>query len=160
MRFLLFTGLAFVLSASVALARPRTIASSGVRLNVPAGWHAVVSKTPSCDPERLIVASSAPVPVVAGGRVATPGRANVVVVLLEDRHARPLGDLRRPAHFSVKWNRLVRVQGCGGLPARGFIRYFESDRRYLGFIVYPGARVGQATRAKTIALMDSLQISR
>jgi hypothetical protein len=118
-----------------------------------------VSKTPSCDPERLIVASSAPVHVTASGRVAAPGRTDVVVVLLEDRHVRPRGDLRRPAHFSVRWNRLVRVQGDCGLPnVPAFIRYFKTHGRYLGFIVYPGARVGAATRAKTLALMDSLHL--
>jgi hypothetical protein len=136
------------------------VTPSGLRLNVPAGWQAVVSKTRNCDPQRLLVASSAPVRIAASGRVAAPGRTAVLVLLLEDRHIRPLGDLRRPAHFSVRWNRLVRVQGCGGLPARGFIRYFKSHGRYLGFIVYPGARVPAPTRAKTLALMDSLRVNK
>ena len=159
MRFLL-VAVGFGAFVSVALAAPPAVSASGVRLKIPAGWHATVSKTPSCDPERLIVSSSAPLHVTASGRVAAPEPTDVVVVLLEDRHVRPLGDLRRPAHFSVRWNRLVRVRGDCGLPnAPAFIRYFKTQGRYLGFIVYPGAHVGKATRAKTLALMDSLRVS-
>jgi hypothetical protein len=154
-------GLVFGISISVALAALGAVATSGLQLTVPAGWHATVSKTPRCDPERLIVASSAPVHVSARGRVAAPGRSDVLVLLLEDRHVRPRGDLRRPAHFSVRWNRLVRVQGDCGLPnAPAFIRYFKTGGRYIGFIVYPGTHVGGATRAKTLALMDSLHLRR
>ena len=39
------------------------------------------------------------------------------------------------------------------------MRYFKSHGRYLGFIVYPRAPVGASTRAKTLALMDSVRIS-
>jgi hypothetical protein len=40
------------------------------------------------------------------------------------------------------------------------MRYFKVDGRYLGFIVYPGRRVGTRTRAQTLALMDSLRVTR
>ena len=161
MRLLLVTGFVCALSASVAFAAGPTVSTSGLRMSVPPGWHAVVSKTRSCDPERLIVASSAPIRVAASGGLAAPDRSQVLVVLLEDRQVRPVGDLRRPTRFSVRWNRLTRVQGDCGLPdAPAFLRYFKSHGRYLGFIVYPGARVGNATRTKTLALMDSLRVSR
>jgi hypothetical protein len=162
MRLLLVTSVVCAASASVALAAPRTVSTSGLHVTVPAGWHATVSKTPSCDPERLIVASSAPLHVAARGRLALPGRTDVLVLLLEDRYVRdrPVGGLPRPPRFSVRWHRLVRVQGDCGLPvAPAFMRYFRSRGRYLGFIVYPGAHVGTATRAKTLALMDSLRVS-
>jgi hypothetical protein len=63
----------------------------------------------------------------------------VLIVLLEDhlRQDRPGGNLRRPAHFSVTWNRLVGVKAACGLPeAPAFMRYFKTHGRYLGFIVY------------------------
>lgn len=167
MRVLLATGLslcAALVPPALAAAPARTISTSGVRLGVPAGWHALVSTTPRCDPERLVVASSAPVRVSATGRLSAPGRGDVLVLLLEDRQARdrPVGDLRRPGHFSVAWARLRRLDGsgCGFPDAPMFMRYFESHGRYLGFIVYPGARVGAATRAQTLALMDSLHVGR
>jgi hypothetical protein len=36
----------------------RGITTAGVRLAVPTRWDARIAKTPQCDPERLIVASS------------------------------------------------------------------------------------------------------
>jgi hypothetical protein len=41
--------------------------------------------------------------VTANGRVAPPRPDQVIVLLLEDRWAqdRPVGDLRRPRHFTV-----------------------------------------------------------
>ena len=39
------------------------------------------------------------------------------------------------------------------------MRYFKTHGRYLGFIVYPGARVGKTTRAKTLAVMNSVRVS-
>jgi len=148
-------------SAAVAALPPRHISTSGVRVVVPAGWHAFVSTTPRCDPERLLIASSTPIHF-SGARLEPPARGNVVLLLLEDRYVqdRPSGDLRRPAHFSVAWNRLVHLKTFCGLPnARAVMRYFTSHGRYLGFIVYPGTHVGSTVRAKTLALMDSLRVS-
>jgi hypothetical protein len=146
----------------MAAAHPRTISTSGVRLVVPVGWHVAISTTPSCDPERLVVISSAPVRFHPGGRLKAPGGGDVLVLLLEDRYIqdRPVGDLRRPTHFSVTWNRLVRLKAVCGLPnAPAYMRYFKTHGRYLGFIVYPGERVGETTRVKTLAVMDSLRVS-
>jgi hypothetical protein len=85
-----------------------TISTTGVTLRVPTGWHAAVSRTPDCDPERLIVASSEPLRISADGRVASPTSRAVIVLLLEDRQIqdRPLGDLRVPSHFQIDWNSL------------------------------------------------------
>jgi hypothetical protein len=162
-RLLVVVVLAFgVASATFAASQLGTVSSAGVRLVVPAGWHAVVSKTPSCDPERLIAASSARIRFGSGGRLAAPGKGHVLVLLLDDRlrQDRPVGDLERPAHFSVTWNRLVRLQGGCGLPnTPAFMRYFKTRNRYLGFIVYPGASVDNQRRAQTLAMMDSLRVS-
>ena len=81
--------------------------------------------------------------------------------MLEDRYIqdRPVGDLPRATHFSVTWNRLVRLKAVCGLPnAPAYMRYFKTHGRYLGFIVYPGERVDETTRAKTLAVMDSLRV--
>jgi len=81
----------------------RTISTTGVTLRLPTRWHAAVSRTPDCDPERLIVASSEPLRISAGGRVASPASRAVIVLLLEDRQVqdRPSGDLRLPRHFQI-----------------------------------------------------------
>jgi hypothetical protein len=80
----------------------RTASTAGVSLQLPAGWQAQITKTPACDPERLIVASSTPTHIAPSGRLRSPPAGAVLVVLLEDRYRqdRPLGDLRRQ-HFSV-----------------------------------------------------------
>lgn len=86
----------------------------------------------------------------------------MLVLLLEDRYRqdRPTGDLVRPAHFSVTWNRLVTIKPACGLPnAPGFMRYFKTHGRYLGFIVYPGAQINRQTRRQTLAAMDSLRVN-
>jgi hypothetical protein len=152
-------------SAALAVPTPRRISASGASLLVPAGWHALVSTTPNCDPERLIVASSAPLRSTPGGTIAAPGRGQVVVLLLEDRLRvdRPSGDLRRPAHFSVAWSRLTPTKParfCGNPDARASLHFFRSHGRFLGFIVYPGTQIGPQARANTLALMDSLRVAR
>jgi len=139
----------------------RTIITAGLTLRVPAGWHAVVGGAPACDPERLIVVSSAPLRISAGGQLAPPRKGQVVILLLEDRSRqdRPSGDLRRPTHFSITWNRLVHVSPtCGNPDTPAFMRYFKTHSRYIGFIVYRGAQIGSNTRSKTLAVMDSLRV--
>lgn len=47
-----------------------TISTAAVTLRIPADWHAVVAKTPNCNPERLIAASSAPLHMSQTGDLA------------------------------------------------------------------------------------------
>jgi hypothetical protein len=158
MKTLLLLG---VLTASMGGATARTISTAGTTLTVPGGWHAAVSLTPQCDPERLIAVSSAPLRIRAGGRVAPEPAGNVLLLLLEDRYLqdRPVGDLRRPAHFAVAWSRLRRLKAvCGNPDAPAFMRHFKSRGRYLGFIVYPSGRVPPQVRRATLELMDSLRV--
>ena len=164
MRRLLVIGLLAFGATPVALAAQpsQTISTAGATLRVPTGWHGAVARTPACDPERLIVVSSEPLRIGSGGQLAPPLRGQVVILLLEDRYRqdRPSGDLRRPTHFSISWNRLVHVKPiCGAPDTPAFMRYFKTHGRYIGFIVYPGARIGPQTRAKALAVMDSLRVS-
>ncbi|MHB8469021.1 MAG: hypothetical protein ACYDCH_04595 [Gaiellaceae bacterium] len=157
-------GVAALAAAPVTLAGLpfRTITTAGATLRVPAGWHAVVAATPTCDPERLIVVSSAPLRVGSDGQLARPGKGQVLLLLLEDRSRqdRPEGDLQRPAHFSIRWNRLVSVKSiCGNPSAPAFMRYIKTHGRYIGFSVYPGSPIASHTRAMTLAVMDSLRVT-
>jgi hypothetical protein len=163
MRCLLVVGLLALGGAPAALAvQPsRTVRIAGVTLRVPEEWHAVVGGGPACDPVRLLVVSSAPLRIGSGGRLAAPRKGQVLILLLEDRlrKDRPSGDLRRPAHFSISWNRLVRVKPvCGDPDAPAYMRYIKTHGRYIGFIVYPGTQIWSNTRSKTVAVMDSLRI--
>ena len=165
MRYLLVAVLLASGSVSVALATraQSTISTAGVTLNVPSGWHAAVAKTPNCDPERLIVVSSAPLSISSGGRVAAPRARQVVILLLEDRYVqdRPAGNLQRPVHFTIAWNHLVRLEPsgyCGSPIAPASMHYFKTQRRYLGFIVYPGSELSPGTRAQALGVMDSLRV--
>jgi hypothetical protein len=151
-------------AAAASASSGRGVVTSGVRLAVPVGWHAVVAKMPQCDPERLVVASSGRLRVSATGRVASPRPGEVIVLLLEDRQVqdRPSGDLRRPRHFTVDWDslRTLAPDGyCGNPRGPAAMHYFKTHGRYLGFIVYPGSDVGASARAKTLALMDSLRVT-
>jgi hypothetical protein len=142
-----------------------TVSTAGVTLLVPTGWHAAVSRTPDCDPERLIVASSEPLQISARGRVASPTSRAVIVLLLEDRQVqdRPSGDLRLPRHFQIDWNDLRRLDPdgfCGNPKGPTAMHYFKTHGRYLGYIVYPARNVGLRVRAQTLALMDSLRVTR
>lgn len=166
MKAALFGAFALCFAASVAFAASPTgrVSTSGVRLVVPVGWHATVAKTPQCDPERLIVASSRRLRIGADGRVGSPLSAEVIVLLLEDRQAqdRPVGDLRRPRHFTVDWANLRRLSPdgyCGNPRGPAAMHYIKTHGRYLGFIVYPGPHVRASTRAKALALMDSLRVT-
>jgi hypothetical protein len=163
MRYLVVAGLLALGAAPAAPAMQpsRTISAAGVTLHVPAGWHAVVGGGPACDPVRLIVVSPAPLQTGSGGRLAGPHKRQVLILLLEDRlpQDRPYGDLRRPRHFSISWNRLVRVKPvCGNPDTPAYMRYFKTHSRYIGFIVYPGAQIEWNNRSKTLAVMDSLRV--
>jgi hypothetical protein len=167
MKAALFGGVvAICLVAATGLASSgREVVTSGVQLAIPVGWHAAIAKTPQCDPERLIAASSGRLRISATGRVASPRPGEVVVLLLEDRQVqdRPSGDLRRPNHFSVDWSSLRTLEPdgfCGNPRGSAAMHYFKTHGRYLGFIIYPSSRVGAFARAKTLALMDSLRVTR
>jgi hypothetical protein len=157
--------LALAGSATAARLKPHdTISTSGVTLWLPAGWHAVVSRTPDCDPERLIVASSEPLRISASGRVASPRSRAVIVLLLEDRQLqdRPSGDLGLPRHFHVDWNSLRTLEPdgfCGNPKGPAVMHYFKTHNRYLGYIVYPGSNAGLRVRKQTLTLMDSLRVT-
>jgi len=145
----------------------RTISTTGVTLRLPTRWHAAVSRTPDCDPERLIVASSEPLRISAGGRVASPASRAVIVLLLEDRQLqdRPSGDLcgSRDTSRSTGTTTYVQLEPdgfCGNPKGPAAMHYFKTHSRYLGYIVYPGSSVGPRVRAQTVALMDSLRVTR
>jgi hypothetical protein len=153
-----------LLAATATASSGREVVTSGVRLAVPAGWHAAVAKTPQCDPERLIVASSGRLRISATGRVASPRAGDVIVLLLEDRQVqdRPSGDLRRPRHFTIDGEslRTLAPDGyCGNPRGLATMHYFKTHGRYLGFIVYPGSGLSASARAKSLALMDSLRVT-
>jgi len=165
MRLLAATSLlALALSpAALSAVRGRVVSDAGVRLAIPAGWHASTSKSTICDPQRLLVASSAPIRFRPGGHLAPPARGQVLVLVMEDRYVqdRPVGDLRRPTHFTVAWDRLRHLDGgraCSLPDAPAYLRYFKARGRYIGFIVFPGSRVSSATRATTVAVMDSIRV--
>lgn len=156
-------GVCLAAGAAAASSR-REVVTSGVRLAVPGGWHAAVAKTPQCDPERLIVASSGRLRVSATGRVASPRPGEVIVLLLEDRQVqdRPSGDLHRPRHFTIDWRSLRRLAPdgyCGNPRGPAAMHYFKTHGRYLGFIIYPGSGLSASARASTLALMDSLRVT-
>lgn len=141
----------------------RTVSRAGVSLRIPAGWQAETAKVVTCDPERLIVASSRPIRIGPNAGLPSPHAGAVLVVLLEDRYRqdRPPGNLHRPRHFVVTWHHLTHIKPSCGLPASpAYMRYFKTHGRYLGFIVYPGGAVTAKTRAATLRLMDSLRLNR
>ena len=49
---------------------------------------------------------------------------------------------------------------CGNPKGPAAMHYFKTHSRYLGYIVYPGSSVGPRVRAQTVALMDSLRVTR
>jgi hypothetical protein len=74
---------------------------------------------------------------------------------------RPVGDLRRPAHFRLDWSSTRRLEPdgfCGNPSTPAVMRYVKVAGRYIGFIVYPGPGVSAATRAQTLALLDSVRV--
>lgn len=160
----LFVAVLLVLGASpVALASVpmQSVSNAGVTLRIPSGWRAAVGRAPACDPERLIAFSSGSFRIGSQGQLAPPRSGQVLVLLLEDRYRqdRPSDDLVRPTHFSVSWTQLARIKPACGLPSvPGFMRYFKTQGRYLGFIVYPGAQISRQTRRQTLAAMDSMRV--
>jgi hypothetical protein len=160
--FVSIVALGFALVTSVLAASGlRIVRTSGVSLRVPGGWHTTLAKAPWCDPERLVTASSGQLRISRSGTLAPPRAHQVLVLLLEDhlRRDRPSGNLRRPVHFSVSWNRLVHLKGGCGLPnAAAYMRYFKAHGRYLGFIIYPGPAVAARTKAETLSVLDSLRV--
>ncbi|HEU5361940.1 MAG TPA: hypothetical protein VFU56_01305 [Gaiellaceae bacterium] len=139
------------------------VSFAGVSVRVPPGWHGAAAPTPSCDPERLIAVSSAPLRPFEGHRGFAlprhPGDVLVFVLEVQMREDRPVGNLRRPRHFAVDWTHLRRLEPCCEAPtAPAYLRYVRQQGRYIGFIVYPIGRVGPATRAATERLVDSLTI--
>ena len=107
--------------------------------------------------------SSTPLRISADGHVAAPRHGQVVLLLLEDRYVqdRPVGDLRRPLHFTIAWNRLTRLEPggyCGNPNVPASMHYFKTHGRYLGFIVYPGTGITSTVREETLAVMDSLRV--
>ena len=150
-------------ATAVSPGRSHLVSTSRVQIEVPAGWHVSLSKTPACDPERLLTLSSAPIQVSSGGRLAAPSHDGVLVVVLMDRFAqdRPFGDLHRPEHFSVPWSKLVHVKSICGLPhAPAYARYLRANGRYIGFIIYPGSGPSARTRAQTLTTMDSIRVGK
>jgi hypothetical protein len=143
----------------------RTVLVAGVSVRVPAGWYAAAAPTPTCDPMRLIAVSSAPLRPYEGHRgFALPRRPGAVLVFVLEvriREDRPVGDLRRPTHFTVDWDNLRRLEPCCQSPtAPSYLRYVEQRGRYIGFVVYPIGRVSTVTRSQTLQLLDSLTIRR
>lgn len=153
---------ASVADAADAGSKERTVSTAGVSLQIHAGWQAKVSRTRSCDPERLIVSSSTSMRIPASGQLPSPRAGAVLVVLLEDRYRqdRPVGNLHRPQHFSVTWEHLTHIKPSCGLPdSPAYMRFIKTHGRYLGFIVYPGTAVDANTREATLTLMDSLRVN-
>lgn len=131
---------------------------AGLQLTLPAGWHGTTfdPRLSTCDPNTLAVVGTA-VPRVRSSGWARPGRGQVLVFLEEDHVNKPVGDLRRPTRFHIRWTRFQRLEGCCGLPAaRGATIWFRQRRRYLGFLVYAGPGVSTKTRRATERLLDSL----
>jgi hypothetical protein len=143
----------------------RIVRVAGVSVRVPAGWYAAPAPTPTCDPMRLIAVSSAPLrPYEAHRGFALPrhsGQVLVFVLEVRVREDRPLGDLQRPAHFSVDWGDLRRLEPCCQSPtAPSYLRYVKQESRYVGFVVYPVGRISATTKNETLQLLDSLVIRR
>jgi hypothetical protein len=150
----------FFPAAGAASAKAHTVASAGLQLTLPAGWQADRNKLLSCDPERLILVSSSPIRTAHTGGLLPPSRGQVLIMVVEDHVNLPSGNLHRPPHFTVTWNRLARLEGgCGNPHTPVAIRFFHTHGRYLGFDVYPGPGLSAKTRAQTLAVMDSLRVT-
>jgi hypothetical protein len=164
MRHLLLVGLlALTLCPAAGAGRTGTqkVESAGVQVTIPASWRADTNKALSCDPQRLMLLSSQPIRTARTGGLLAPTRSQVLIAVVEDHMNPPSGNLHRPARFSVDWNHPVRLKGssCGSPDAPALMHWFRTDGRYLGLTVYPGSHISAATRAQTIAVMDSLKVT-
>jgi hypothetical protein len=136
------------------------IHTHGVTVDVPKGWH-VTRAAPAgyCDPERLLVVSSAPIRHARNGNIAAPARGQVIVAVLEDHAYKPAGNLRRPRHFAIDWQSTREIAPCCGTPdGPASMHWFEQEARYIGFIVYIGRGVPAGRRAATEQMVDTLQV--
>jgi hypothetical protein len=131
----------------------------GLTIDVPAGWQIAHDAHGYCDPERLLVVSSAPIRHAKNGNIAAPARGQVIVAVLEDHAFKPAGDLRRPLHFAIDWQSTHEIVPCCGTPdGPASMHWFRQGGRYLGFIVYIGRDVPTARRAATEHMLDSLRL--
>jgi len=149
-------------AAADASTTAHKVASAGLQLTIPVGWRADENKLLSCDPERLLLVSSSPIRTAHTGGLLAPRRGQVLIMVVEDHANLPSGDLNRPSHFTVAWNRLTRLEGPGGCGSPNTpvsMRFFHTHGRYLGFDVYPGPSVSGKTRAQALAVMDSLRVT-
>jgi hypothetical protein len=164
-RALAGAALGALIAVAPAASAGRAVLVAGVSVRVPAGWYAAAAPTPTCDPMRLIAVSSVRLrPYEAHRGFALPrhsGQVLVFVLEVRVREDRPLGDLRRPAHFTVDWDNLRRLEPCCQSPtAPSYLRYVRQEGRYVGFVVYPIGRISATTRSETLRLLDSLTIRR
>lgn len=134
---------------------------AGLQLAVPHGWHAIRfdPKLATCDPAALAVVGTQQPRLTSRGWVL-PKPGQVLVFVEEDHVNKPIGDLRRPAHFRIRWGHFTPLAGCCNSPAApAQMIWFRQNSRYLGFIVYAGRNVPARTRAATQRLLDSLRVS-
>jgi hypothetical protein len=162
-RALAGAALGALITVAPAASAGRAVLVAGVSVRVPAGWYAAAAPTPTCDPMRLIAASSAPLRRYEAHRgFALPRHSGEVLVFVLEvrvREDRPVGDLRRPAHFTVDWDNLRSLEPCCESPtAPAYLRYVKQAGRYVGFVVYPVGRTSASTRRATLELLDSLTI--
>jgi hypothetical protein len=149
------------LLVALALALGSTpVHTHGVTVDVPAGWRVTRATPPGyCDPERLLVVSSASIRHAKNGNIAAPARGQVIVAVLEDHAYKPAGDLRRPRHFAIDWQSTREIAPCCGTPdGPASMHWFREAGRYIGFIVYIGRDVPAARRMATEHMVDSLRL--
>lgn len=152
--------LSFCSAAGAGQATAHKVSSAELQLTIPAGWQADQNKQLSCDPERLLLVSSSPIRTAHTGGLLPPRRGQVLIMVVEDHVNLPSGNLHRPSHFTIAWNRLTRLGGgCGSPDTPAAIHFFHTHGRYLGFDVYPGPGLSTKTRAQTLAVMDSLRVT-
>jgi hypothetical protein len=135
------------------------IHTHGVTVDVPVDWQIAHDAHGYCDPEKLLLVSSAPIRHAKNGNIAAPARGQVIVAVLEDHAFKPGGDLRRPGHFAIDWQSTREIAPCCGTPdGPASMHWFRQGGRYLGFIVYIGRSVPAARRAATEHMVDSIRL--
>jgi hypothetical protein len=157
---LVFLALELCPGAGAGRAGMQRVESAGVQATIPAGWRADTNKALACDPQRLMLLSSQPIRTARTGGLLAPTAGQVEIAVVEDHVNLPSGNLHRPTRFSVDWSHPARLEGsCGSPDAPASMHWFRTDGRYLGLTVYPGSHVPAATRARTIAVMDSVRLT-